>query len=78
MYGQADKYLSKAEMSPAQQANCRADKLATAALIAAVEASSQHLSVGKSLRRDCRGTGYGVSKKCNHRALGKTGGASTV
>jgi hypothetical protein len=38
MYGHADKYLSEAEMSPAQQVNCQADKLATVALIAAVEA----------------------------------------
>jgi hypothetical protein len=37
MYGHADKYLLEAEMSPAQQVNCRADKLATAALMAAVE-----------------------------------------
>jgi hypothetical protein len=39
VYGHADKYLLEAEMSPAQQVNCRADKLATAALIAAVEAN---------------------------------------
>jgi hypothetical protein len=39
MYGHADEYLSEAEMSPAQQVNCRADKLATAALMAAVEAN---------------------------------------
>ncbi len=31
-----DKYLLKAEMSPAQQVNCQADKLATAALMAVV------------------------------------------
>jgi hypothetical protein len=37
MYGHADKYLSEAEMSPAQQVNCREAKLATAALIATVE-----------------------------------------
>jgi hypothetical protein len=39
VYGHADEYLSEAEMSPAQRVNCRADKLATAALIAAVEAN---------------------------------------
>ncbi len=39
VYGYADEYLLEAEMSPAQQVNCWADKLATAALIAAVEAN---------------------------------------
>ncbi len=39
LYGHADKYLLEAEMSPAQRVNCRADKLATAALMAAVEAN---------------------------------------
>jgi hypothetical protein len=39
MYGHADEYLLEAEMSPAQQVNCQADKLATAALIAVVEAN---------------------------------------
>jgi hypothetical protein len=39
MYGHTDKYLLEAEMSPAQQVNCRADKLATVALMAAVEAN---------------------------------------
>jgi hypothetical protein len=34
MYGHADEYLSEAEMPPAQRVNCRADKLATAALMA--------------------------------------------
>ncbi len=37
MYGHTDKYLLEAEMSPAQRVNCRADKLATVALMAAVE-----------------------------------------
>jgi hypothetical protein len=37
--GHADKYLLEAEMSPAQQVNCRAEKLATAAPIAVVEAN---------------------------------------
>jgi hypothetical protein len=39
VYGHADKYLLEAEMSPAQQVNCRADTIATAALMAAVEAN---------------------------------------
>jgi hypothetical protein len=39
VYGHADKYLLEAKVSPAQQVNCRADKLATAALIAFVEAN---------------------------------------
>jgi hypothetical protein len=39
MYGHADEYLLEAVMSPAQRVNCRADKLATAALIAMVDAN---------------------------------------
>ncbi len=39
VYGHADKYLLEAEMSPAQQVNFWADKQATAALMAAVEAN---------------------------------------
>ncbi len=39
VYGHADKYLLEAEMSPAQWGNCWADKLATATLIAVVEAN---------------------------------------
>jgi hypothetical protein len=40
VYSHANKYLSEAEMSPAQRVNCRANKLvATAALIATVEAN---------------------------------------
>ncbi len=39
VYGHADKYLLEAKMSPAHWVNCRADKLATTALIAAVEAN---------------------------------------
>jgi hypothetical protein len=38
VYSHADKYLLEAKMSPAQWVNCWADKLATGALIAAVEA----------------------------------------
>jgi hypothetical protein len=43
-YGHADKYLSEAEMFPAQR-NFQADKLATAAFIAAVEANEFILSI---------------------------------
>jgi hypothetical protein len=39
MYGHTDEYLPEAEMAPAQRVNFRADKLATAALMAAVEAN---------------------------------------
>ncbi len=39
VHGHADEYLLQAEMSPAQQVNFRADKLATAALMATVEAN---------------------------------------
>jgi hypothetical protein len=39
VYSHADNYLLEAKMSPTQRVNCRADKLATAALIAAVEAN---------------------------------------
>jgi hypothetical protein len=39
VYSHADKYLSEAKMSPAQRVNCRADKLATVALMHAVEAN---------------------------------------
>jgi hypothetical protein len=39
VYGHADEHLSEAKMSPAQQVYCRADKLATSALIPAVEAN---------------------------------------
>jgi hypothetical protein len=39
VYGHADKYLLEAEISPAQQVNCWADKLATVALMATVEAN---------------------------------------
>jgi hypothetical protein len=39
VYSHADKYLLEAKMSPAQQINCRVDKLATAALIAMVESN---------------------------------------
>jgi hypothetical protein len=39
LYGHTDEYLPEAEMSPAQQVNCQADKLATAAIMAVVEAN---------------------------------------
>jgi hypothetical protein len=39
LYCHADEYLLEAEMSSAQQVNCRVDKLATAALMATVEAN---------------------------------------
>jgi hypothetical protein len=39
VYDHIDEYLLEAEMPPAQRVNCQADKLATAALIAAVEAN---------------------------------------
>jgi hypothetical protein len=65
VYGHADKYLSEAEMSPAQQINFRADKLATAALFAVVEANELISSIfllEKNLHKDCPGMGYGVPK----------------
>jgi hypothetical protein len=67
VYGHTDKYLLEAEMSPAQRVNCRADKLATAALIAAVKGIHlKHLPIGKSVHGDCRGMGHGIPQKCNH------------
>jgi hypothetical protein len=39
MYSHADEYLLEAEMSPAEWVNCRADKRATVALMATVEAN---------------------------------------
>ncbi len=65
-YGHADKYLSEAEMSPAQQVNFWADKLATAALMAMVEAN-EFISSIFPLEKVCieiarEGAGYRVSK----------------
>jgi len=37
VYGRTDKFLLEEEMSPEQWVNCRADKLATVALITAVD-----------------------------------------
>jgi hypothetical protein len=39
VYGHANEYLLEAEMSPAQQVKCRTDKVATAAIVAVVEAN---------------------------------------
>ncbi len=39
VYSHAEEYLLEAEISPAQRVNCGVDKLAIAALIAAVEAN---------------------------------------
>jgi hypothetical protein len=47
VYGHADEYLSEAEMSPAQQANCRADKLATAALVGMSDCCLQGIQLCK-------------------------------
>jgi hypothetical protein len=44
-YEHADEFLSEAEMYPSQQVNCHADKLATSALIAAVDANQFILSL---------------------------------
>jgi hypothetical protein len=75
-----NEYLLEAEMSPAQRVNCQADKLATAALIATVEANEFISSIFPSEKVCVEIAGEWVtgSQKCNHRALGRTGGASTV
>jgi hypothetical protein len=81
IYGHADKYLWEAEMSPAQRVNFRADKLATVALMATVEANELISSIFPSENVCVEITGERVTgspKKCDHRALGRTGGASTV
>jgi hypothetical protein len=39
VYGHADEHLLETEMSPAHWVNCQADKLATAALMAMIEAN---------------------------------------
>ncbi len=49
VYGHADEYLLEAEMSPAQQVNCRVDKLAAEALMAAVEANEYVLPTEQEL-----------------------------
>ena len=66
VYSHADEYLLDTEMSPAQQVNCRADKLATAALMAMVEANEFVASIYPS-EKVCieiarEGAGYRVSK----------------
>jgi hypothetical protein len=45
VHGHADEYLPEAKMSPSQQVNCWADKLAMAALMATVEANDFILSI---------------------------------
>jgi hypothetical protein len=81
VYSHADEYLLEIEMSPAQRVSCRADKLATVALMATEEAN-EFISRIFPLEKVCveiageRVTGS--PPKCNHRALGRTGGASTV
>ncbi len=60
VYGHADKYLSEAEMSPAQRVNCWADKLATVALIAVVEANEFISSIFLSEKVCAEITGEGV------------------
>jgi hypothetical protein len=50
VYGHTDKYLLEAKMLQAQQVNCQGDKLATAALIASVEANEFILSIFPSVK----------------------------
>jgi hypothetical protein len=59
VYGHADENLLEAEMSPAQRVNCRADKLATAALIAAVETNDFISSIFPSENSVWRSLGNG-------------------
>ncbi len=81
MYGHTDEYLSEAEMSPAQGVIFRANKLATAALKAMVEAN-EFISSIFLLEKVCVEIAgewvMGSPKKCDHKALGRTGSASTV
>jgi hypothetical protein len=68
VYGHTDKYLLEAEISPAQRVNCWADKLATAALIAMVEANEFISSIFPS-EKVCieiagERAGYRVPPKC--------------
>jgi hypothetical protein len=81
VYSHANKYLSETEMSPAQRVNCRADKLATAALIATVEAN-EFISSIFQLEKVCVEIAgervMGSPKNAITELLGKTGGASTV
>jgi hypothetical protein len=50
MYGHSDEYLSETEMSHDQRINCRADKLATSALVAAVNMNQFITSIFPSER----------------------------
>jgi hypothetical protein len=76
VYGHADKYRLEAEMSPAQRVNSWADKLATVALIAVVEANEFISSIFPSEKVCAEIAGERVtgSPKYDHRALGRTGG----
>jgi hypothetical protein len=82
VYGHADKYLLEAEMSPAQRVNCRADKLATAALIAAAQWKQMILPQLSSRRKNSMwkslGNGSWDPKKRNHGALRRTSSTGTV
>jgi hypothetical protein len=50
VYGHSDEYLLETEMSHDQQINCRADKLATSALVAAVDTNQFITSIFPSER----------------------------
>ena len=50
VYGHSDEYLSETEMSHEQRINCRADKLATLALVAAVNTDQFITSIFPSER----------------------------
>ncbi len=81
VYSHADEYLLDTEMSPAQQVNCRADKLATAALMAAVEANEFISSIFLPKKICVEITGEqvkGSPKNAITELLGRIGGASTV
>jgi hypothetical protein len=79
VYNHTDKYLLEAEMSPAQQVNCQADKLATVALMAVVEANefisgifpSEIVCTKIAWEWDCWGMGYRVSQKMRSQRFGE-------
>ena len=50
VYGHSDEYLSETEMSHDQRINCRADKLATSALVAAINTTQYIISIFPSER----------------------------
>jgi hypothetical protein len=60
VYGHAEEYLLEAKISPAQRVNCRGDKLAMAALIAAVEANEFISSIFSSEKICVEMAGEGV------------------